>query len=104
MSANEKTEAVNHDRRRFLCTGAMGVVIAGASILPSHLVAAPASDAVRPFRINIPEEALVDLRRRLVTTRWPDKETVTDQSQGASPADRPALVGILTALLKPGRC
>src|SRR5258707_2884558 len=82
MSANEKTEAVNHDRRRFLCTGAMGVVIAGASILPSHLVAAPASDAVRPFRINIPEEALVDLRRRLVTTRWPDKETVTDQSQG----------------------
>ncbi len=37
---------------------------------------------VRPFRINIPEEALVDLRRRVAATRWPDRETVTDQSQG----------------------
>jgi hypothetical protein len=33
--------------------------------------------AIRPFRINIPEEALVDLRRRVAATRWPDRETVT---------------------------
>ena len=38
--------------------------------------------AVRPFRINVPEEELVDLRRRIAATRWPDKETVADQSQG----------------------
>jgi Epoxide hydrolase N terminus len=38
--------------------------------------------AVRPFRINVPEAALVDLRRRIAATRWPDKETVADQSQG----------------------
>ncbi len=38
--------------------------------------------AIRPFRINVPEAALVDLRRRVVATRWPDRETVTDQSQG----------------------
>jgi pimeloyl-ACP methyl ester carboxylesterase len=38
--------------------------------------------AVRPFRIDVPEDALVDLRRRVAATRWPDRETVTDQSQG----------------------
>jgi pimeloyl-ACP methyl ester carboxylesterase len=37
---------------------------------------------IRPFRFHVPEEALVDLRRRLEATRWPDQETVTDQSQG----------------------
>ena len=39
-------------------------------------------DAIRPFQVSIPEEALVDLRRRIAATRWPDKETVADQSQG----------------------
>ena len=38
--------------------------------------------AVQPFRIDVPEEDLVDLRRRLAQTRWPDKETVSDRSQG----------------------
>ncbi|MFL5660442.1 MAG: epoxide hydrolase family protein [Ktedonobacteraceae bacterium] len=37
---------------------------------------------VRPFRIDVPEEALTDLRRRIAATRWPDKETVPDPSQG----------------------
>src|SRR3954447_14289903 len=37
---------------------------------------------VRPFRIDVPEEALVDLRRRIAATRWPEREIVTDQSQG----------------------
>ena len=39
-------------------------------------------DAMRPFHVSIPEEALVDLRRRIAATRWPEKETVADQSQG----------------------
>ena len=38
--------------------------------------------AVRPFRIDVPEEELVDLRRRVPATRWPDRDTVTDLSQG----------------------
>jgi len=37
---------------------------------------------VRPFRINVPEEELVDLRRRILATRLPEKETVVDESQG----------------------
>src|ERR1700674_3125238 len=38
--------------------------------------------AVRPFRIEIPDEQLADLRDRLRRTRWPDAETVDDWSQG----------------------
>jgi pimeloyl-ACP methyl ester carboxylesterase len=41
-----------------------------------------ARSEVRPFRINVPEEELVELRRRVQATRWPEKETVADQSQG----------------------
>ena len=40
------------------------------------------SDAIRPFRVDIPQEALADLRRRLAETRLPERETVTDYSQG----------------------
>jgi len=39
-------------------------------------------EAIRPFNISIPEEARTDLRQRIKATRWPDKETVSDQSQG----------------------
>ncbi|MBD2095713.1 alpha/beta fold hydrolase [Trichocoleus sp. FACHB-591] len=38
--------------------------------------------AIRPFRINMSETALIDLRRRIASTQWPEKETVTDLSQG----------------------
>jgi pimeloyl-ACP methyl ester carboxylesterase len=40
------------------------------------------SDAIRPFHVNIPEADLADMRRRLAATRWPDRETVADASQG----------------------
>jgi pimeloyl-ACP methyl ester carboxylesterase len=39
-------------------------------------------EAIRPFSINVPEEALADLRRRLAQARLPDRETVDDVSQG----------------------
>src|ERR687892_2131810 len=38
--------------------------------------------AVRPFRIDVPEEDLDELRRRIAATRWPTKELVEDRSQG----------------------
>src|SRR5687768_850843 len=38
--------------------------------------------AVRPFRIDVPEEDLDELRRRIAATRWPSKELVEDRSQG----------------------
>jgi Epoxide hydrolase N terminus len=77
------SEAINQDRRRLLGTATMGIAAAGAaSLLPSQVAAAPAGDGIRPFRISVPDEALIDLRRRLAATRWPDRETVTDESQG----------------------
>src|SRR5712672_3347195 len=76
-------EAINHDRRKLLAGAAMGLAAAGAaSLFPIHSAPAATNDAIRPFRINVPEEALVDLRRRLAATRWPEKETVDDDSQG----------------------
>jgi pimeloyl-ACP methyl ester carboxylesterase len=47
--------------------------------------------AIRPFRIDVPDAALVDLRRRLAATRWPERETVHDQSQGVQLATMQAL-------------
>src|SRR3954471_21636795 len=49
---------------------------------PPSARAAAQDKSIRPFRVNISEEAIVDLRRRIVATQWPEKETVTDASQG----------------------
>ena len=38
--------------------------------------------AIRPFHVNVPEAELAEMRKRIKATRWPDRETVTDQSQG----------------------
>ena len=51
-----------------------------------------ADDTIRPFHINIPEAQLTDLKARINATRWPDKETVTDQSQGVQLAKLQDLV------------
>ncbi|PWV46160.1 epoxide hydrolase family protein [Chitinophaga sp. S165] len=40
------------------------------------------SEAIRPFHINVPEQTLTELRQRINATKWVDKETVNDQSQG----------------------
>jgi hypothetical protein len=83
MDTSKATEAIDQDRRRLLGTATMGIAVAGAaSLLPSQLAAAPAGDAIRPFRVDVPEEQLLDLRQRIAATRWPDRETVTDESQG----------------------
>ena len=49
--------------------------------------------AIRPFEVDIPEEALEDLRRRIAATRWPSKELVADRSQGVQLATIQALAG-----------
>jgi len=67
------------DRRGFLASSA--AVVASAFFATSARAAAE-TGSIRPFHINIPENQLVDLRRRIAATRWPDRETVTDESQG----------------------
>ena len=67
--------------RKFI-TGAL-ILLTGSSFAQTTSAAgSQASDAIRPFHVNIPEAALTDLRQRVLATRWPDKETVTDRSQG----------------------
>src|ERR1700722_11408174 len=43
---------------------------------------APDTTAIRPFHFSAPEAELTELRRRISATRWPERETVSDQSQG----------------------
>jgi Epoxide hydrolase N terminus len=91
-------------RRTFLATltaaGAFGLVLLAA---PCDAQTATEQEttvaqretttgAVRPFHITVPEEVLVDLRRRIAATRWPDRETVTDRSQGVQLAKLQELV------------
>jgi len=51
-----------------------------------------ANGSIRPFRIDIPEESLQELRRRVAAPRWPDRETVSDRTQGAQLAKVQELV------------
>jgi pimeloyl-ACP methyl ester carboxylesterase len=50
--------------------------------VPAKLSAATEDCSVRPFHISVPEKQLVDLRRRIDATKWPDKELVSDATQG----------------------
>ena len=48
-------------------------------------------DAIRPFEVNVPQEDLDDLQRRVAAMRWPDRETVGDRTQGVQLATMEAL-------------
>ena len=76
-------------RRGFLASSA---AVGAASLFPAAARAATQDGAIRPFRIDVPEEVLVDLRRRILATRWPDRETVDDRSQGVQLAKLQELV------------
>ena len=58
---------------------------------PAEPGAATEDATIRPFRVSVPEEDLVELRRRIAATRWPERETVADQSQGVQLATMRAL-------------
>jgi pimeloyl-ACP methyl ester carboxylesterase len=61
-------------------------MVAGALVNPSS------GEEVRPFnQVHVPEEKLADLKRRISTMQWPEKETVADQSQGVQLATMQAL-------------
>ena len=84
--------ATSLTRRDVLATTAAAAAL---SLLGEHMPhAAEGHNAMRPFRINVPEPELVDLRRRINATKWPERETVTDASQGvqlATPRNSPAI-------------
>jgi pimeloyl-ACP methyl ester carboxylesterase len=66
--------------RNFLCVCIVTVaVISGIAV---KLRAATEDQSIRPFHFSASKEALADMRKRIAATKWPDKETVTDASQG----------------------
>ena len=66
-------------RRQVLATSAAASAV---GLLPERFAGAADNTAIRPYHISMPDEALVDLRRRIKATRWPDRETVMDETQG----------------------
>ena len=83
MQLRLKSSVVDQNRRRLLGAAALGILASGVTnLLPAGLAAASEARAVRPFKIKIPDARLADLRRRILATRWPDRETVADDTQG----------------------
>ncbi|MGB9334147.1 MAG: epoxide hydrolase [Candidatus Acidiferrales bacterium] len=94
------SDEINTDRRRFLGTAAMSLAAAefgmlgsgqaqyggssskGAAAVPAKRAAAADDTSIRPFHINIPEADVADLRRRVAATKWPERELVSDATQG----------------------
>lgn len=71
---------ISSPTRRSLLT--LAATAGAISLLPAGLRAATKDGAIRPFSVNFPEADLIDLRRRIAATRWPDREAVSDPSQG----------------------
>ena len=95
------SDEINNSRRRFLGAAALSVAAAelgmmtsakaqqyggssskGASAAPAKPGTAADDTSIRPFHINIPEADVADLRRRVAATKWPERECVTDATQG----------------------
>ncbi|KRB62107.1 multidrug MFS transporter [Rhizobium sp. Root708] len=97
MTERTRPDAIDLSRRALLMGGA--AVVLYNAVSPSIVDAAESKAAkatsnseIRPFRAEVPQAALTDLRRRLDDTRWPDDETVSDRSQGVQPAKLRELV------------
>src|SRR5712671_6475749 len=65
--------------------------VAARTALESGTASKEDPNAIRPFHVNVPEADLTELRRRINATKWPDRETVPDQSQGVQLATIQAL-------------
>src|SRR5258708_252962 len=91
-------------RRKFIraavATGGAGILSTELAVLTARgsadkaaqIVLPAATKDVTPFKVHVPQAALDDLQKRLATVRWPDKEPVTDWSQGVPLAKAQALV------------
>lgn len=91
------TDAYVPTRRGFLATSLTAMMTMSLAGEAFGAAGGPAGasgaqgDAIRPFRIDIPQTALDDMKRRILATRWPEKETVGDSSQGVQLATMQSL-------------
>jgi len=91
-------------RRKFIgaavATGGAGILSAELTVLSARgntdtaaqIVLPTTTEEVTPFKVHVPQAALDDLKKKLANARWPDKEGVTDWSQGVPLAKAQALV------------
>ncbi|SOE95555.1 Epoxide hydrolase N terminus [Burkholderia sp. D7] len=89
---SDNTVPLSPSRRRFVSVAAVTVAAGSLSQLAlaepdqaiTEVVQSTSGDktAIRPLRVHVSESQLIDLRRRIKATRWPERETVTDDSQG----------------------
>ncbi len=73
------SDNTSHAQRTILAAPAAG---SAARVIPTQASAAVDATAIRPFRFTASQEALDDLRKRVNATKWPERETVGDASQG----------------------
>jgi len=99
MSTFDQPDTINHERRRLLGSATLAAATAGIlGVLPAYAVkaaeaigASAGGSVIRPFQVHLPEKDVAELRRRVQATRWPDRETVPDESQGLQLARLQAL-------------
>src|SRR5260221_8050485 len=86
--------------RAAVATGGAGLLSAelpllsvlGSADKPAQVALPAATRDVTPFKVSVPQSAIVDLKRRLASTRWPERETVGDWSEGVPLEKAQALV------------
>ncbi|HWV73937.1 MAG TPA: epoxide hydrolase [Pseudosphingobacterium sp.] len=76
---------MKNTRRIFACTIAAGALVMQSALsnaqgVPSGIVTG--SEAIRPFHVKVSESRIADLKKRILATKWPERETVADKSQG----------------------
>jgi pimeloyl-ACP methyl ester carboxylesterase len=94
------SDEINNDRRRFLGAAAMSLAAAefgmmasakadyggsssgSAAATPAKSGAAADDTSIRPFHVSVPDAEVADLRRRVAATKWPERELVSDATQG----------------------
>jgi hypothetical protein len=75
--------AVLKNIKEALAITTQGSIVAPTTNATGAIVAPPSNNLdIRPFRVNVPEAELIELRRRVSATRWPERELVADISQG----------------------
>src|SRR5882672_2326286 len=74
-----------------MVAGALVMQGASSNAQSGPSVNASSNEDIRPFHVNIPEKKLVDLKRRILATQWPEQENVKDASQGVQLATMQAI-------------
>lgn len=86
---------INNDKltsNTIIGTAAALLIFAVLAFIQPRWADAQSPETIRPFKVHIPESTLTDLHNRIQVVRWPDKETVTDRTQGVQLAQIQDLV------------